>query len=79
MVKTDCMYQAAYLVCNGLKPYYSWVNGKVIIGFDNLGNARDLLDGYLEGDDRCSASRFAQAHKEIRAKIRDMKNQRKGE
>ena len=78
MVKLTDMYQAAYLVCNGCRPIYMWANEQVVFGFDGT-LARQLADDYICGEANCSAPRFAQAHKEIRAKIRDMKNQRKGE
>ena len=70
------MYQAAYLVYNGLKPNYLWANGMVVFEFKG-GNAVALSEDYLTGSQLVNAVMFARAHKDIKAAVRDIQQQNK--
>lgn len=72
------MYQAAYLVYNGLTPEYAWANGMVVFKFKG-GDATKLSEDYLSsGHATVNAAMFARAHKDIKAAVRDIQQQNKG-
>ena len=72
------MYQAAYLVYNGLNPEYVWANGMVVFKFRG-GDAAKLSEDYLSsGHATVNAVMFARAHKDIKAAVRDIQQQNKG-
>ena len=71
------MYQAAYLVYNGLTPEYAWANGMVVFRFKG-GDATKLSEDYLSnGGATVNAAMFARAHKDIKAAVRDIRQQNK--
>lgn len=72
------MYQAAYLVYNGLTPEYAWANSMVVFKFRG-GDAAKLSEDYLSsGHATVNAVMFARAHKDIKAAVRDIQQQNKG-
>ena len=71
------MYQAAYLVYNGLTPEYAWANGMVVFKFGG-GKASKIADDYLYGSESfVSAAMFARIHEAIKAAVRDIQQQNK--
>ena len=71
------MYQAAFLLYNGLTPEYVWSNGMVLFKFYGE-DAAKLADDYLSsGHATVNAMMFARSHKEIKASVRDIQHQHK--
>ena len=72
------MYQAAFLMYNGLTPEYVWSNGMVLFKFHGE-DAVKLADDYLaSGHALVNAMMFARAHKDIKSAVRDIQQQNKG-
>ena len=71
------MYQAAFLMYNGLTPEYVWSNGMVLFKFFGE-DATKLADDYLaRGNATVNAMMFARVHKDIKASVRDIQQQHK--
>lgn len=70
------MYQAAFLMYNGLNPNYVYANGMVLFEFKGS-KATELADDYLTGSPLVNASMFARSHKDIKASVRDIQQQHK--
>ena len=71
------MYQAAFLMYNGLTPEYVWSNGMVLFKFHGE-DATKLADDYLaSGNATVNAMMFARAHKDVKVSVRDIQQQHK--
>ena len=70
------MYQAAFLLYNGLVPRCVYANGMVLFEFRGR-KATELADDYLTGNPLVNAVMFARVHKDIKASVRDIQQQHK--